>query len=221
VIRFPSADVSADAHLPARARAPSRSRRVHRHRRAVADVLATLLLVAIVVVLLAVVYVLDQGLTHASSSTPIGSAFAADSPAAANRCTGAGAPTVGCLAANDYYYTLRVEESTVTFASVLFQVKVPIGTVYSVTTEGGFNMLNPVSHTVAAYNLSASGALAVPSSASWVYFPGTGVFGGSSLTNLYTIVIDMGSLNPAGQGYVFVVIGTGSYTGTTSPVALP
>jgi hypothetical protein len=41
------------------------------------------------------------------------------------------------------------------------------------------------------------------------------------MTSIYTIVIDMGTTNPTGTGLSFVAIGTGSYSGTSSPLALP
>jgi hypothetical protein len=56
-------------------------------------------------------------------------------------------------------------------------------------------------------------------STGWTYTAPTG--SSSSLTNLYTIVIDMGTVNPTGTGLTFVAIGTGSYTGTTTPISLP
>ena len=46
-------------------------------KRAVSPIIATILLVAITVVLAAVLYVLISGLTHGPGNTPIGSAFTA------------------------------------------------------------------------------------------------------------------------------------------------
>jgi flagellin-like protein len=190
-------------------------------RRGVSDILATILLVAIVVVLVAVLFVLDSALTHGPGTTPIGSAFAVGGASRSTTCTGVGVPTVGCLAANDHVYTLLLAQSTVTFGSVLFEVKTPTGVPYVATTSGGFNILSIVGSTVAAYNLTASGPLVVPNAGSWVYFPGTGVSAGTLLTTSSTIVVDMGSVDPSGQGYLFLVAGTGLYSGTTTAVTLP
>ena len=198
-----------------------RGRRTNRRRRGVSDVLAVILLIAITVVLVVAVFVLDSALTHGPGATPIGTVFATGRPSPATRCTASGAPTVGCIAAHDYVYTLTVEQSKVSFGDVLFEVKTPSGTVYSATTEGGFNILDDQSHTVAAYNLSVTGPLAVPNAGSWVYLAGPGVTGHTPLTDLYTIVTDMGSVDPTGQGYVFVVAGTGSYSSSTVPILLP
>jgi flagellin-like protein len=198
-----------------------RRRRIVRARHGVSDILATILLVAIVVILAAVLFVLDGALTRGPGATPIGSAFAAGASSSAISCTAAGVPIVGCLAANDYVYSVGIAQSTVSFGSVLFEVKTPGGPIYRTTSEGGFNILNGGGQTNAAYNLSASGPLAVPSADNWVYFPGSGVTHTTPLTSVYTIVIDMGSLSPVGQGYEFLVAGSGSFSGTTSPVSLP
>jgi hypothetical protein len=148
--------------------------------------------------------------------------FIAGNPSAATLCTGASAPTVGCLAATDYFYTLSIETSTFTFGEVLFKVVQPEGSVYAATTHGAFAILNASGHIVAAFNLTAGGPLAMSVSAGWSYFTSsTGVSSSSSLDSLYTIVIDMGSVNPTSQGYTFVAVGTGGYSGMTTPLALP
>jgi hypothetical protein len=43
----------------------------------------------------------------------------------------------------------------------------------------------------------------------------------SPLSTVFTIVIDMGSTSPAGQGYTFVANAVGSFQGSTAPLALP
>src|SRR5580658_3737776 len=190
----------------------------NRRRRGVSDILATILLVAIVVVLVAVLFILDSALTHGPGNSPIGSALAVGGGSPATKCSGVGIPTIGCLAANDHVYTLVVAHSTVAFGDVLFEVKTPTGVPYIATTDGGFNILNIVGSTVAAYNLTVSGPLVVPDSGSWAYFSGTGVGAGTPLTTTSTIVVDMGSVDPTGQGYEFLVAGTGHYSGTTTAV---
>jgi len=195
--------------------------RWNRRRLGVSDILATILLVAIVVVLATVLYVLDTALVHGPGSLPIGSAFAAGTASAPTPCTAVGAPMVGCIAAGDFVYVVTIAQSTVTFGSVLFEVKSPVGTFYRATGDGGFNILNVAGQTDAAYNLSASGPLVVPGVLSWHYFAGTGVSQYTPLTTVYSIVVDMGSLSPSGQGDLFVAAGTGSYTGTTAGFVLP
>src|SRR5580658_10823265 len=92
-------------------------------KRGVSPIIATILLVAITVVLAAVLYVLISGLTHGPGSTPIGSAFttgkatAGTCAATSSQALGASAITGGCKA-GDFIYTLTIESSTVTFGSV-------------------------------------------------------------------------------------------------------
>ena len=202
-------------------------------KRAVSPIIATILLVAITVVLAAVLYVLISGLTHGPGNTPIGSAFTAGNPIASTCAAGSAqtippvaATTGGCKVA-DFIYTLTVESSTVSFGSVLFEVKTSSGSIFAGAASSSFALLS-ISGTVAAdfttgvgmamtttwagYNAAASVCAVAANSCST----------SSSLTNLYTIVIDMGSATATtGQGLSFVAIGTGSFSGTTSPIALP
>jgi len=48
-----------------------------------------------------------------------------------------------------------------------------------------------------------------------------GVTPSTPLTNLDSVVVDMGTTDPMDQGYVFVLVGVGAFSGTTSPLALP
>jgi len=197
-------------------------------KRAVSPIIATILLVAITVVLAAVLYVLISGLTHGPGSTPIGSAFTAGNPVASQCPTGDTFAANGCLAGN-YIYTLTIESSTVSFGSVLFEVKTSSGAVAATLTKaGGFSILTIGGAVAAQTSIAAASGLAM--GATWTTYSTTaGLCGGSatcstssSLTNLYTVVIDMGSVtSTTGQGYTFVALGTGSYSGTTSPLSLP
>jgi archaeal type IV pilus assembly protein PilA len=196
-------------------------------KRAVSPIIATILLVAITVVLAAVLYVLISGLTHGPGSTPIGSAFTAGLPAgsSAAKCpTGDTYAANGCLA-GDYTYTLTIESSTVNFGSVLFEVKTATGAVDVAASVGGFSVLS-ISSVVVAQMTTATTTLAMTSTFGTFSGVATACNGAtcsstSPLTSIYTIVIDMGTGNPTGTGLSFIAIGTGSYSGTTSPVALP
>jgi flagellin-like protein len=187
-------------------------------KRGVSPIIATILLVAITVVLAAVLYVLISGLTHGPGSTPIGSAFTAGNPTPGT-CTAALVTAHVCSTATDFTYTLTVESSTVSFGSVLFEVKTPAGAVYPNVGAAGFSVVT-ISGTAAAYEGLAAGAgLAMPTT--WTTY--TGTFTTSSpLNSLYTIVIDMGTATATtGTGLTFVALGTGSYSGTTSALSLP
>jgi len=183
-------------------------------KRAVSPIIATILLVAITVVLAAVLYVLISGLTHGPGSTPIGSAFTAGN-AITGTCSPAQVTAKECAAAGHYTYTLTIESSTVTFASVQFEVKNSGGTVVTTTTGQGFVILAIAGNPVAWGNVTGgvmamTSALTTPSS-----FPTS-----TPLSTTYTILVDMGTASPSGQGYNFVTLGVGSYSGTTS-YALP
>ena len=191
-------------------------------KRGVSPIIATILLVAITVVLAAVLYVLISGLTHGPGSTPIGSAFTAGNPISSKCAAGNTYATNGCLAA-DYIYTLTVESSTVSMASVLFEVKNSAGGIVA-ATSGGFSVMS-ISGVVVAQSTN-SAALAMTTtfqtySGVATACNGAACSGSSPLTSIYTIVIDMGTASPSGLGYSFVAIGTGSYSATTSPLALP
>jgi flagellin-like protein len=189
----------------------------------VEPIIATILLVAITVVLAAVLYALIAGLTGGGAGTePIGSAFAVGSPTSSKCIAAFSYATNGCLA-GDYFYNLTVETSGPTFASVLFEVQTSAGTVVTAAGVGGFTILT-ITGKVAAQMTTMSATLAMTST--------FGTYGASPICNgvacgpstlfssLYTIEVDMGTAPPTGLSYQFVAIGTGSYSGTTPPLAL-
>jgi archaeal type IV pilus assembly protein PilA len=191
-------------------------------KRGVSPIIATILLVAITVVLAAVLYVLISGLTHGPGSTPIGSAFTAGNPTAGTCAVGsaqviaAAAITGGCKA-GDFVYTLTVESSTVTFGSVQFEVKTSAGAIYGAgSASSSFAVLNIAQQVTAVSVTGANMAM----TSTWASYgtTTTPTFSTSTpLTNLYTIVIDMGSATATtGMGLTFVTLGVGSYSGTTA-----
>ncbi|MGP8149067.1 MAG: archaellin/type IV pilin N-terminal domain-containing protein [Thermoplasmata archaeon] len=192
-------------------------------KRGVSPIIATILLVAISVVLAAVLYALISGLTGGGvGSRPIGSAFDAGSPMA-SKCTASYAYAANGCQGGDYVYNLTVETTGPTFASVLFEVRTSAGAVFTTGGVGGFTILT-ITGKVAAQMTTATAALAMTST--------FGTYGASPICNgvacnpstsfssAYTIEIDMGTTNPNGLGFQFVAIGTGSYSGTTPPVTL-
>ncbi|MGA8541979.1 MAG: archaellin/type IV pilin N-terminal domain-containing protein [Thermoplasmata archaeon] len=206
-----------------------RSAKGRRSRRGVSDIIAVILLVAITVVLAAVLYLLLTGLTHGPSSTGIGGAFSADRPSG-SQCTKGGETFAanGCLT-GDYEYTLTVESSSITFANIEFQVKTSGGTILSLGAGvGGFSILNSGGAVAAqgtGNGVTANAVMAM--NAPLAHFGASPTCNGAActtstpFTSIYQIVIDMGTNNPAAQGYTFVGIGIGSYSGTTTPLALP
>jgi flagellin-like protein len=194
-------------------------------KRGVSPIIATILLVAITVVLAAVLYVLISGLTGGGvGSKPIGTAITVGpnpSPGATVCATGFTFAVNGCLATH-YVYTLTIESSSVNFGNVLFQVKTGGGAVFVATGSGGFSVMN-ISGKVAAQFAAPGNAMAMTSGGFSVYSATAGACGitavlcssTSALTNLYTIVIDMGTANPSGQGDQFTILGNSGFTGTT------
>jgi hypothetical protein len=152
-----------------------------------------------------------------SMGVPIGTAFSAANPVS-SLCPAGDTYLMNGCAAGDYTYTLMIEVSTVTFASVLFEVKTSAGAILTLLAgTGGFSILN-VTQGVAAQAAPSAAAMVMTSP-----FESYGTSYGptSPLTTLDRIFIDMGTGNPLGLGYTFIVIGAGQYTGTTSPLTLP
>ena len=192
-------------------------------KRGVSPIIATILLVAITVVLAAVLYVLISGLTGGGvGSKPIGTAFNAGNPVSSVCPAGKAYATFGCLA-GDYIYTLTVESSTITLSNALFEVKTSSGGILAAASVGGFT-IESISGAIAAQS-TASTTMAM--TAAFSTFGASPICNGGAcststpLTTIYTIVIDMGTGNPSGLGYSFVAIGIAGFTGTTTPQSLP
>ncbi len=183
-------------------------------KKGVSPIIATILLVAITVVLAAVLYVLISGLTHGPGNAPIGGAFTAGNPIAGT----CGTPLAGKACTSGHaIYTLTIESSTVTFGSVLFQVKTPSGSV--LPNSGQFSIVTS-SNAVAATE-TVTGGLSMATT--WTTVNATlGLSSGSPLTSVYTIVVDLGqTASISGAGDTFNAVGIGSYSGTTAPITLP
>ncbi len=201
-------------------------------KRAVSPIIATILLVAITVVLAAVLYVLISGLTHGPGSTPIGTAF---SPGTATPSTCAGTATAvsvattatlgaSCLTSHAIY-TIGIASSTVTFGSVLFEVLSSSGSVVGATAAAGFSIVNTAGAVVATYVVAAGGPLAMSATFTFSAAQASNSVAyttSTPLTGLFTIVVDMGQTTATtGLGYTLVALGTGSFSGSTNPISLP
>ncbi|MGP8159041.1 MAG: hypothetical protein ACLPWO_05485 [Thermoplasmata archaeon] len=150
-------------------------------------------------------------------STPIGSAFAVGNPIFSTCAAGATFAANGCLA-GDFTYALTIEASAVTFGDVLFEVSTAVGTIYTLAGPGGFSVEGITGTVEASYAVGASSLLVMTTG--FTYF-GSGVSPSTPLTSVDTILIDMGTVNTAGMGLTFTVLGTGSFSGTTAPLSLP
>jgi archaeal type IV pilus assembly protein PilA len=189
-------------------------------KRAVSPIIATILLVAITVVLAAVLYVLISGLTHGPGSTPIGSAFAFGTPVSST-CTAAQVTAKLCVTAGNFIYTIPVGTSSVTFSSILLEVKTSSGATFANTGAASF-AVETISGTAAAY-ISIAAAAGLAMSATWPTANyASGITSSTSLTSLYSIVVDTGaSTSQTGNGLTIIALGTGSFGDSTAPVSLP
>jgi hypothetical protein len=117
--------------------------------------------------------------------------------------------TAGC-SEGDYTYHLAIEQSVVTFDQVLFRIQTPGGVTYAgAGGHPGFSILNYTETIVAQYS-TQGGPMAM--TGGWTYLGNTGP--STPLTNLYTIIVDVGTADLHGEGMWFVVNGTAGYSDT-------
>jgi len=158
-------------------------------------------------------------ITFSSTLVPIGSAFAVGNPVLGQCSAGDSFAVNGCNA-GDYTYTLTIEISSVEFGNVLFTVRTASGSNYTVLPgSGGFSIV-AITGEVAAQTNSTQMGNTLWMSTNWFTY-GPGYVPSYPLTSIDTILIDMGKANPTGLGLTFVVFGSGNYSGSTPPLALP
>ena len=177
-------------------------------RRGVSPIIATILLVAITVVLAAVLYILISGLTKSPGNSPIGSALAVQ---------GITESTAGA----NFVYTTTVQSpssgSGMTWSDMIFQVQSAAGTVIAT---------GPVNVTVTNPALNGCpDAVFTFSSSAWAAYTGgghctSGTTGGAALVVAGAQITMVSTVNLNGQGDSLVVIGQSSYSGT-APVSIP
>jgi flagellin-like protein len=176
-------------------------------KRGVSPIIATILLVAITVVLAAVLYVLISGLTSGgASSVPIGTTFAFGTPAQ----TSTAAAPVGSG-------TTAACPTTIT-AGLCYNVGIQSAGSSATTANINFGVLKAGSGTayLAVDLVSVSGTvLATYTSAGWVACTGTTL--PVSLSSTMTLQVGNSATI---EGYSLEAIGVGSISGTTS-VVLP
>jgi len=175
---------------------PKRGRWGRKRSRGVSPIIATILLVAITVVLAAVLYILISGLTKGPGSTPLGSALAIGTVLEAN----AGA---------NYYYNTTVQTASggMTWGNMIWQVQSSGGTVLAsgpttITTTNAADSCN-----VATYTFS-TGLWTTPATHC------TGTTGTGALVVNGAQIQLVSSVNLASAGYKLVAIGQGSFSGS-------
>ena len=170
--------------------------------RAVSPIIATILLVAITVVLAAVLYVLISGLTHGPSSAPLGTNFGWGLQVNAT-----GTTPLGCASATaEYCYTLDVASAGggITTASVTFALHNSVGSAASWPT--GLTTISLVSATTAAI-------VATYTIATSAWAPAAG-FNGAFAPGMSVVLYYATGAGHAGLfGYSLVAVGGSGYSG--------
>ncbi|MCI4325257.1 MAG: type IV pilin [Thermoplasmata archaeon] len=175
-------------------------------RRGVSPIIATILLVAITVVLAAVLYILISGLTKGPGNTPLGTALAMGSPLAGANGTA-------------FTYTLSITPSSgLTPASLNFQIQTSTGAITALAGSA-IQLIGPQGCLEDTYTFSTN-SWAVGSAGASTHAcvpPGTTTTVLSSGMQFY---LSTGTTNIQGGGDSLVAIGVGTFSGTVSE-ALP
>lgn len=166
--------------------------------RGVSPIIATILLVAITVVLAAVLYILISGLTKGPGNTPIGTAVSFSGISEATAAAG-----------NQWNYTMSVQTTTsgMTWSNMLFQVQSAGGTLITTgptkVVVSGTNGCNLATFTFSSSSWGATGATC------------SGTTGGSALVLSGETIQMQASVNLNNQGDTLVIIGQGSFSGSS------
>ncbi|HTT26463.1 MAG TPA: archaellin/type IV pilin N-terminal domain-containing protein [Thermoplasmata archaeon] len=189
-------------------RSRSRSGGRRRSRSGVSEIVATILLVAITVVLAAVLYVLVSGLTRAPGTTPIGSAFTLGTVHEATSGTGA---------SQRWYYNSSVQAAGggIAWGNMIFQVQAGSGSVVA-TGPMTITVTNAASScNLATYSFSSAtwGTPPVGACSSVPVGPNAAVVTGAALQLLSTASLQQ-------SGISLVAFGQGPYSGSEA-FALP
>jgi flagellin-like protein len=166
-------------------------------KRGVSPIIATILLVAITVVLAAVLYILISGLTKGPGNTPLGTALALSAPGEASK--GAGATT------NWWYnFTVQAAGGALILNNLQFQIQTPSGTIVAAGASWTLNVLNLQGVSIAVYSFTTNAFTS----------------GGTTLlTSQHTFALNAVGASSI-NGDSMIVIGTGSFQGSIS-VAIP
>jgi flagellin-like protein len=184
----------------------SRGRWRKKGRRGVSPIIATILLVAITVVLAAVLYILISGLTKGPGNTPIGSALA----------MGTATPgTNGTL----FTYTISITPSSgLTVGSVDFSIQSSAGVIQAQPATSNIQVIGPQGCLVATYTFSTNAWASGSAGASTHACSPVGTSSTILTSGMQFYLQTAASLS--GQGNVLQAIGVGSFSGTEN-CALP
>lgn len=192
-----------------------------KNKRAVSPIIATILLVAITVVLAAVLYILIQQYTkNGSNGSPLGTAFAFSGSTDASSAGGA--------TANYYNMTIEQASSTLNFGNLIFQLKSAGGSVF--TTGTALEAVNPSGTIEAVYCLgvvtvnAGATACAAGNDGTWVYNGAhcsapaftTACSSTSALSTSTFLSLVVTPNTVSLTGYTLYALGQGAYSGTVS-----
>lgn len=163
-------------------------------KRGVSPIIATILLVAITVVLAAVLYILISGLTKGPGNTPLGTALALSSPSEAAKG-----------ASNYYNFSVQSAGGGLLLNNLAFQVVNSQGSIVA-TTGFTLNVLGITGSTVGTYTIANANP-------SWT------VGGTTAMSSSMTIALATPTASSL-SGDTLNVIGVGSFSGSIA-VSIP
>ncbi|HEV2317814.1 MAG TPA: archaellin/type IV pilin N-terminal domain-containing protein [Thermoplasmata archaeon] len=159
-------------------------------RRGVSPIIATILLVAITVVLAAVLYILISGLTKGPNGESVGGSLAIGSAIEAQK------------GANYYYnFTVEAAGSGITWNSVDLQI----------TNNAGLVSSGITSYTV--YNIAFSSICQSNGATETSWAAGSSGTGATQISSTHTLVV-IATVNLANTGAQLNALGVGSFSGT-------
>ncbi|MCI4347827.1 MAG: type IV pilin [Thermoplasmata archaeon] len=182
-----------------------------RNRRAVSPIIATILLVAITVVLAAVLYILIQQYTKSGTTgVTIGSALAI------------GTSQDGTGAVNFYNMTIESTGSTLTMGSVAFEVKGSGGAITIIgSVVGGItitaltvSVTNPLNTVEAIYSVSGAATTYQAHCSPPAYSSACSATVLITTANVFSVQVAPTTVSLV--GFTLVALGQGSFSGTTS-----
>ncbi len=182
-----------------------------KNKRGVSPIIATILLVAITVVLAAVLYVLISGLTHGPGNTPLGTAFGFGT---ATQRTGTSGTTNYC-ASGDQCWEIGISSASggLTAAQLTFAAK----------TSGGSGI--PAAKICIIDLAQTDGVCAFSGSSTYTPF-GTTLTTSTTLATTMSVWVDSGVTTASSTvgfatGDTLTAFGSGSFSGSVGPTGLP
>ncbi len=170
-------------------------------KRGVSPIIATILLVAITVVLAAVLYILISGLTHGPGTTPLGTAFGWGSPSNITAPATGTAPT-GCGATVHSCYSLEIASAAgLTTSDMNFALRTSGGAATAFVTGTTITLVGLSGSSLATYSITTS---------SWSS-------GSTTIAAGDTIVVYAPTSGYLGDS--FVAVGVGGFSGTVAASA--